>query len=147
MKAMVLEKAGTPLVMMELPLPHPQPDQVLVKVTACGVCRTDPHLVDGDLEEPALPIVPGHEVVGEVVDAGRDVKRLKVGDKIGIPGLGATCGACRYCRAGKISATARASPGIRSMAATPNTRSPTPATPSRFPPAPMPRSRHGSAQV
>ena len=101
MKAMVLEKPGAPLQMMELPTPHPRSDQVLVKVTACGVCRTDLHIVDGDLQHPELPIVPGHEIVGHVVEAGHDVRRLKVGDKVGIPWLGSTCGSCRYCQAGK----------------------------------------------
>ena len=101
MKAMVLEKPGAPLRMMELPMPHPRSDQVLVKVTACGVCRTDLHIVDGELQHPELPIVPGHEIVGEVVDAGRDVRRLEVGDKVGIPWLGSTCGRCRYCRSGE----------------------------------------------
>ena len=101
MKAMVLEKPGEPLQMMELPMPHPRSDQVLVKVTACGVCRTDLHIADGELRHPDLPIVPGHEIVGEVVDAGRDVRRLKVGDKVGIPWLGSTCGGCRYCRSGE----------------------------------------------
>jgi propanol-preferring alcohol dehydrogenase len=98
---MVLEKPDVPLQMMELPLPHPRSDQVLVKVTACGVCRTDLHIVDGDLQHPDLPIIPGHEIVGKVVDAGRDVRRLKVGDKVGIPWLGATCGRCRYCQSGE----------------------------------------------
>ncbi len=101
MKAMVLEKSGAPLQLMELPIPHPRSDQVLVKVTACGVCRTDLHIVDGDLKHPDLPIVPGHEIIGHVVEAGRDVRRLKVGDKVGIPWLGSTCGSCRYCQSGE----------------------------------------------
>jgi propanol-preferring alcohol dehydrogenase len=101
MKAMVLEEPGEPLQMVDLPMPHPRSDQVLVKVTACGVCRTDLHIVDGDLQHPDLPIVPGHEIVGEVVEVGSDVRRLKVGDKVGIPWLGSTCGCCRYCRSGE----------------------------------------------
>ena len=101
MKAMVLEEPGVPLQMTELPTPHPRSDQVLVKVTACGVCRTDLHIVDGDLQHPELPIIPGHEIVGHVVGAGHDVRRLKVGDKVGIPWLGSTCGSCRYCQSGK----------------------------------------------
>ncbi|MDH3661679.1 MAG: zinc-dependent alcohol dehydrogenase family protein, partial [Alphaproteobacteria bacterium] len=101
MKAMVLEEPGEPLQMVDLPMPHPRSDQVLVKVTACGVCRTDLHIIDGDLQHPDLPIVPGHEIVGEVVDVGSDVRRLKVGDKVGIPWLGSTCGCCRYCQSGE----------------------------------------------
>ncbi len=101
MKAMVLEKPGALLQMMELPMPHPRSDQVLVKVAACGVCRTDLHIVDGDLQHPDLPIVPGHEIVGEVIDTGHDVRRLKTGDKVGIPWLGSTCGSCRYCQSGE----------------------------------------------
>ncbi|MDH3660915.1 MAG: alcohol dehydrogenase catalytic domain-containing protein, partial [Alphaproteobacteria bacterium] len=101
MRAMVLEKPGEPLQMVDLPMPHPRSDQVLVKVTACGVCRTDLHIVDGDLKEPALPIVPGHEIVGEVVDVGHNVRRLKIGHKVGIPWLGSTCGSCRYCHSGE----------------------------------------------
>lgn len=99
--AMILERPGMPLRMLELPLPHPQSDQILVKVTACGVCRTDLHIVDGDLTEAALPIIPGHEIVGHIVDCGSDVKHLKIGDKVGIPWLGWTCSACRFCRAGE----------------------------------------------
>lgn len=101
MKAMVLERSGTPLQMVEMPLPHPQSDQILIKVAACGVCRTDLHIVDGDLTETVLPIIPGHEIVGRIVDLGHDVKRLKIGDKVGVPWLGWTCGACRFCRAGE----------------------------------------------
>ncbi len=101
MKAMILERPGMPLRMVELPLPHPQSDQILVKVTACGVCRTDLHIVDGDLSEANLPIIPGHEIVGHVVRLGSEVKRLKVGDKVGIPWLGWTCSTCRFCRAGE----------------------------------------------
>lgn len=108
MNAMILERPGTPLRMVELPLPHPQPEQVLVKVTACGVCRTDLHIVDGDLTEAALPIIPGHEIVGHIADRGSDVKRLKIGDKVGIPWLGWTCSACRFCRAGEENLCAQA---------------------------------------
>lgn len=101
MNAMILERPGMPLRMVELPLPHPHSDQILVKVTACGVCRTDLHIVDGDLSEAALPIIPGHEIVGHIVHCGSEVKRLKIGDKVGIPWLGWTCGTCRFCRAGE----------------------------------------------
>lgn len=100
MKAMVLEKPGTPLKLVERPDPQPGLGQVLVKVSACGVCRTDLHVVDGDLTEPKLPIVPGHEIVGTVAALGAGVDRFKPGERIGIPWLGHTCGHCPYCVGG-----------------------------------------------
>ena len=81
-------------------IPEPGPGQVLVRVRACGVCRTDLHVVDGDLTEPMLPVIPGHEIIGEVVEAGPGVERRKTGERVGIPWLGWTCGKCRFCRAG-----------------------------------------------
>jgi alcohol dehydrogenase, propanol-preferring len=101
MHAMVLQTPGSPLVHKELPVPMPKPDQVLIKVQACGVCRTDLHVVDGELPDPKLPIIPGHEIVGSVVLAGENVDSFHVGDRIGIPWLGYTCGSCLYCRTGK----------------------------------------------
>jgi propanol-preferring alcohol dehydrogenase len=101
MKAMVLERPGTPLRLLDLPKREPGPGQVLVQVAACGVCRTDLHVVDGDLTEPKLPIVPGHEIVGRVERAGPGVERFRPGDRVGIPWLGHTCGACLYCKGGK----------------------------------------------
>jgi len=101
MQAMVLERPGTPLVLRERPLPLPGPGQVLVRVGACGVCRTDLHVVDGELEEAALPIVPGHEVVGHVLALGEGVSSPGIGKRVGIPWLGFTCGACGHCRAGR----------------------------------------------
>jgi propanol-preferring alcohol dehydrogenase len=95
---MVLDRPGTPLRPADLPMPEPGDGQILVRVTACGVCRTDLHVVDGELTEPALPIVPGHEVIGHVVAAGADVRRFEVGERVGIPWLGYTCGVCPYCR-------------------------------------------------
>jgi alcohol dehydrogenase, propanol-preferring len=94
----VLYRPGTPLRLADLPVPQPGAGEILVKVSACGVCRTDLHVVDGELTEPALPIVPGHEVVGRVVAAGADVERFRMGERVGIPWLGWTCGVCRYCR-------------------------------------------------
>ena len=94
MHAMLLEGPGQPLVRRRLPRPAPGPGQVLVKVTACGVCRTDLHVVDGDLSEPKLPIVPGHEIVGRVLQLGPGVDGLTVGARVGIPWLGYTCGHC-----------------------------------------------------
>lgn len=101
MKAMVLERPGTPLRRQDLPIPSPSAGQVLVKVTACGVCRTDLHVVDGDLKHPKLPVIPGHEIVGRVCELGAGVTRLKIGERVGIPWLGYTCGTCRYCKAGQ----------------------------------------------
>jgi propanol-preferring alcohol dehydrogenase len=95
---MVLDRPGTPLRLADLPVPQSGVGKILVKVSACGVCRTDLHVVDGELTEPALPIVPGHEVVGRVVAAGADVQRFRIGERVGIPWLGWTCGVCRYCR-------------------------------------------------
>jgi propanol-preferring alcohol dehydrogenase len=101
MHAMVLQTPRHPLVHMEIPLPKAGPDQVLIKVHACGVCRTDLHLVDGELPDPKLPVIPGHEIVGTVVAKGANVKSFAVGDRIGVPWLGRTCGQCHYCRTGR----------------------------------------------
>jgi propanol-preferring alcohol dehydrogenase len=101
MKAMVLDRPCRPLVAREVATPEPGPGQVLVRVGACGVCRTDLHVVDGDLTEPRLPIIPGHEIVGRVAAMGANVAGLEPGDRVGIPWLGHTCGACRYCREGR----------------------------------------------
>lgn len=100
MRAMLLEKANTPLVLSDIPRGEPGPDQILVKVSACGVCRTDLHVVDGELTEPHLPIVPGHEIVGHVVEFGAHVERYSAGDRVGIPWLGFTCGTCGACTSG-----------------------------------------------
>ncbi len=101
MRAMVLEAPGKPLVCREIPLPKPGPGQVLIRVHACGVCRTDLHVVDGELQNPKLPIIPGHEIVGTVVQQGSANSLFKPGDRIGVPWLGFTCGECSYCRIGK----------------------------------------------
>ncbi len=98
MRAMVLEAAGTPLRPADLPEPKPGPGQVLLRVRACGVCRTDLHIVDGELTEPKLPLVPGHQVVGEVVGSGT---RFEPAARVGVPWLGWTCGECRYCLTGR----------------------------------------------
>jgi propanol-preferring alcohol dehydrogenase len=97
-KAMVLDRPGVRLRLADLPVPQPGAGQILVRVGACGVCRTDLHVVDGELTEPALPIVPGHEVIGHVVAMGADVQRFEIGERVGIPWLGWTCGVCPYCR-------------------------------------------------
>jgi propanol-preferring alcohol dehydrogenase len=98
MRAMVLDKPGRPLVERERPLPAPGPGEILVEVDACGVCRTDLHVVDGELPEPKLPIVPGHEIVGRVSAIGHGVAGFSFGERVGVPWLGFTCGVCRYCR-------------------------------------------------
>ena len=98
---MTLTEVGGPLVAVDRPQERPGPHQVLIKVHACGVCRTDLHLVEGDLESCKLPIVPGHEIVGQVVALGPGVERLHVGARVGVPWLGWTCGHCRYCRQGR----------------------------------------------
>jgi propanol-preferring alcohol dehydrogenase len=100
MKAMVLDRPGLPLKLRDLPRPAPGPGQVLVRIAACGVCRTDLHVVDGELTEPKLPIIPGHEIVGRVATVGVGVTRFRQGDRVGIPWLGHTCGHCPYCRGG-----------------------------------------------
>lgn len=97
MNAMVLKKIGTALEWTEIPDPQPGPGEIRVKVAACGVCRTDLHVVDGELPDPKVPIIPGHEIVGRIDLLGADVKGLKIGERVGIPWLGHTCGVCPYC--------------------------------------------------
>ena len=101
MKAMLLDRPGLPLRAADVAMPSPGPGQVLVRVRACAVCRTDLHVVDGELPEPKLPLVPGHEIVGEVVAVGAGVERFTAGERVGIPWLGRTCGTCPYCRDGR----------------------------------------------
>ncbi len=101
MLAMVLEAPGRPLRLLEVPVPRPGPEQVLIRVGACGVCRTDLHIVDGELTEPKLPLIPGHEIAGTVAAVGPGVQKFRSGDPIGVPWLGYTCGVCRYCRQGR----------------------------------------------
>src|SRR5712691_9245638 len=101
MRAMVLDAPGTPLVRRERPLPAPAAGEIRVEIAACGVCRTDLHVVDGELPHPKLPIVPGHEIVGHVDAIGAGVSDLTIGARVGVPWLGATCGVCPYCRDGR----------------------------------------------
>ena len=101
MRAMVLHEQGRPLRLEQLPRPEPGPGQVLIRVSCCGVCRTDLHVVDGDLTEPKLPLVPGHQIVGRIEGLGEGVSGLAVGDSIGVPWLGGSCGHCDYCRRGQ----------------------------------------------
>ncbi|WP_427306880.1 zinc-dependent alcohol dehydrogenase family protein [Cupriavidus sp. H39] len=97
MRAMVFEGAGLPLRLREVPVPDPGPGEVRIAVTACGVCRTDLHIVDGDLRRPKPALIPGHEIVGRVDACGTGVTDLRPGDRVGVPWLGHACGACRYC--------------------------------------------------
>ncbi len=100
-RAMLLSRQREALEAREVAQPSLSPGQVAVRVLACGVCRTDLHIVDGDLTEPKLPLVPGHQIVGEVAEAGEGAERFEVGSRVGIPWLGWTCGECRYCRSGR----------------------------------------------
>jgi propanol-preferring alcohol dehydrogenase len=100
-RAMVLAAPGEPLREAELEPPEPGPGQVVVSVAACGVCRTDLHIVDGELADPKLPLVPGHQAVGRVLAAGEGAERFRAGDRVGVPWLGWACGECRYCASGR----------------------------------------------
>ncbi|MGQ0592266.1 MAG: zinc-dependent alcohol dehydrogenase family protein [Gammaproteobacteria bacterium] len=100
MRAMVLTAPGTPLALANIPLPHPRPGQVLVRVRACGVCRTDLHVARGELPDPKLPLVLGHEIVGHIAELGPGVTGCASGDRVGVPWLGSTCGTCGYCQRG-----------------------------------------------
>jgi alcohol dehydrogenase, propanol-preferring len=100
MQAMLLEAAGAPLKAARLPVPEPGPGELLLRVAACGVCRTDLHILDGELSAPKLPLILGHEIVGRVEALGAGVEGFALGDRVGVPWLGWTCGECRYCRAG-----------------------------------------------
>lgn len=101
MRAIVLEAPRTPLRLAELEVPAPGPGEVLIRVGACGVCRTDLHVADGELPDPKLPLVLGHQIVGVVEEVGEGVERFRPGDRVGVPWLGWTCGGCRYCTTGR----------------------------------------------
>jgi propanol-preferring alcohol dehydrogenase len=108
MRAMVMDRPGQPLRPVDLPRPEPGPGQVLLRVLACGICRTDLHILDGDLSEPKLPLVLGHQIVAEVVELGPGLGSVDVGDRVGVPWLAWTCGECRYCTGGRENLCARA---------------------------------------
>lgn len=97
MRAMVLEQPRTPLHLMDVPQPKPGPGEVLIKVHACAVCRTDLHVVDHELQDPKLPLIPGHEIVGTVTELGSNANWFHVGARVGVPWLGWTCGECQFC--------------------------------------------------
>ena len=101
MRAMILKRLHDGLVLSDIRLPQPSPQQIQVRVLACGVCRTDLHVVDGELSDGKLPIIPGHEIVGRVTATGAAVTRFRSGDRVGVPWLGSTCGTCAYCTSGR----------------------------------------------
>ena len=101
MRVMLLDEPRQPLRLAAVAVPTPGPGQVLIRVHACAVCRTDLHVVDGELTQPKLPLVPGHEIVGSVATLGADVERFRIGDRVGVPWLGWTCGICDFCRSGR----------------------------------------------
>jgi alcohol dehydrogenase, propanol-preferring len=101
MRAMILEKPGQPLRAVDFPKPRPGVNEILLQIHACAVCRTDLHVVDGELPNPKLPLVPGHEIVGTIVEKGSRVERFQSGDRVGVPWLGWTCGECEFCRGGR----------------------------------------------
>ncbi len=101
MRAMLLETPRQPLRLVDVPIPKPNPEQVLIRVHACAVCRTDLHIVDGELTQPKLPLILGHQIVGTVTDIGIKVTKLQIGDRIGVPWLGHTCNHCPYCISGR----------------------------------------------
>jgi propanol-preferring alcohol dehydrogenase len=101
MRAALMTGANRPLGMADLPSPRPGPGELLIAVAACAVCRTDLHVVDGELADPKLPLVPGHEIIGRVVERGEGAERFAPGDRVGVPWLGWTCGRCEYCRRGE----------------------------------------------
>ena len=101
MRAMLFERPGMPLRLVELPLPQPGRGELLIAVEACGVCRTDLHLIDGELPHPLLPVIPGHEIVGRIAACGADVTGMPIGLRVGVPWLGWTCGTCGFCRSGR----------------------------------------------
>ena len=101
MRAMVLHRPGEALRLETLPVPTPGPGQIQLRVEACGVCRTDLHLIDGELPDPVLPIIPGHEIVGRISALGEGVTGVSIGERVGVPWLGWTCGGCHFCASGR----------------------------------------------
>lgn len=101
MYAMIFEAVGKPFVLKQIPIPEPGNDQVLIKIIACGICRTDLHVLDGELTKPKQHLIPGHEIIGKVTSTGSNVTDIKENDLVGVPWLGYTCGQCKYCLQGK----------------------------------------------
>lgn len=98
MRAMLMEHQNENLHYVELPVPQPKANEVLIQITACGICRTDLHVIDGELKQPKLPLIPGHQIVGKISQTGKEVKNLQVGQRVGVPWLGSSCGHCYYCQ-------------------------------------------------
>lgn len=101
MRAMILKHQGKELQSIQVPIPVPRENEILIKVHACGICRTDLHVVDGDLKQPKLPVIPGHQIVGEVVKLGNAVSEFHIGQRVGVPWLGGSCDHCSYCLSGR----------------------------------------------
>ncbi len=101
MRAMLLRTAKKPLELVDWPIPTPKEGQILLKVNACGVCRTDLHIMDGELEQPKLPLILGHQIVGQVAELGKGVTQFEKGQRLGVPWLGKTCQCCRFCERGQ----------------------------------------------
>ena len=101
MHAMVMEKSGQQLIYMQVKKPAPKPNEVLIKVNACGICRTDLHVVDGELKNPKLPLIPGHQIIGTIEKLGSSITTFKIGQKIGVPWLGGSCESCQFCLSGR----------------------------------------------
>jgi propanol-preferring alcohol dehydrogenase len=101
MRAMLMNNQNEKLQLVDLPIPQPKADEILIKVHACGICRTDLHVIDGDLKQPKLPLIPGHQIVGSISILGENVKGFHVGQRVGVPWLGNTCAYCSYCRTGR----------------------------------------------
>lgn len=101
MKAMVFEEVGRPLILKDVPCPTPKPFEILIKIKACGVCRTDLHIIDGELAHPKLPLILGHQVVGIVHKLGENASKYKIGDRVGVPWLGGCCHICEFCISGR----------------------------------------------
>ena len=97
MHAMQLIKIGSPLEYVDIPIPKPSKNEIQIKIAACGICRTDLHVVDGELKNPKLPLIPGHQIVGTITELGQEVRHLKIGMRIGVPWLGSACGKCNFC--------------------------------------------------
>ena len=108
MRAMLLKSPDRPLECADVPTPHPAPGQMLVRVAACAVCRTDLHVLAGELPNPKLPLILGHEIVGQIAEVGSKVKGFRIGERVGVPWLGWTCGRCKFCRSGRENLCERA---------------------------------------
>ncbi len=101
MRAMIFTRPGVPLHLVDMPMPTPAPYQLLLKVQTCGICRTDLHIIDGELDQPSLPLIPGHQIVGRVVECGSNARGFREGERVGVPWLGSTCGCCEQCLKGR----------------------------------------------